>query len=169
MALFGGGRDISLFRHVNRELLRNIITQQCAIYKFSIEQTTTNMYGEASGGKFMEGPYLFNALITVDDATSPVNEFGVDFNWGITVAFLRDDLIEADIHPEVGDIILYQESYFEIDNTNETQYFAGKTPDYPYEDNPLNPGLENFGYNVSIVCSTHYTPADKFNIIKQRL
>jgi hypothetical protein len=169
MALFGGGRDISLFRHVNRELLRNIITQQCAIYKFSIEQTTTNMYGEASGGKFMEGPYLFNALITVDDATSPVNEFGVDFNWGITVAFLRDDLIEADVHPEVGDIILYQESYFEIDNTNETQYFAGKNPDFPYEDNPLNPGLENFGYNVSIVCSTHYTPADKFNIIKQRL
>jgi hypothetical protein len=169
MALFGGSRDISLFRHVNRELLRNIITQQCAIYKFSLEQTTTNMYGEASGGRFLEGPYLFNALITVDDATSPVNEFGVDFNWGITVAFLRDDLVEADVHPEVGDIILYQESYFEIDNTNETQYFVGKNPDFPYEANPLNPGLSEFGYNVSIVCSTHYTPADKFNIIKQRL
>ena len=169
MALFGGSRDVSLFRKVNRELLRNVITQQCAIYKFSLEQTTTNMYGEASGGRFLEGPYLFNALITVDDATSPVNEFGVDFNWGITVAFLRDDVVEADVHPEVGDVILYQESYFEIDNTNETQYFAGKNPDFPYEANPLNPGLENFGYNVSIVCSTHYTPADKFNIIKQRL
>ena len=69
MALFGGSRDISLFRHVNRELLRNIITQQCAIYKLSLEQTTTNMYGEASGGKFIEGHYLFNALITVNDAT----------------------------------------------------------------------------------------------------
>ena len=169
MALFGGSRDISLFRKVNRELLGNIITQQCSLYKFSLEQTTTNMYGEASGGKFLEGPYLFNALITVDDATSPVNEFGVDFNWGVTVAFLRDDLIEKNVHPEVGDIILYQESYFEVDNTNETQYFAGKNPDFPYESNPLNPGLENFGYNVSIVCSTHYTPADKFNIIKQRL
>ena len=169
MALFGGSRDVSLFRKVNRELLRNVITQQCAIYKFSLEQTTTNMYGEASGGRFLEGPYLFNALITVDDATSPINEFGVDFNWGITVAFLRDDVVEADVHPEVGDVILYQESYFEIDNTNETQYFAGKNPDFPYEANPLNPGLENFGYNVSIVCSTHYTPADKFNIIKQRL
>ena len=169
MALFGGARDISVFRHVNRELLGNVITQQCALYKFSLEQTTINMYGEASEGKFLEGPYLFNALITVDDATSPVNEFGVDFNWGITVAFLRDDVVEADVHPEVGDVILYQESYFEIDNTNETQYFAGKNPDFPYEANPLNPGLENFGYNVSIVCSTHYTPADKFNIIKQRL
>ena len=37
MALFGGERDISLFRHVNRELLGDIITQQCAVYKFKIE------------------------------------------------------------------------------------------------------------------------------------
>jgi hypothetical protein len=29
--------------------------------------------------------------------------------------------------------------------------------------------LENFGYNVSIICTAHYTPADKYNIIKQRL
>ena len=85
-----------------------------------------------------------NYTITVNDNTSPVNEMGVDFDWGITVAFLRDDLVTANVHPEVGDIILYQESYFEIDNTNETQYFMGKTPDYPYSSNPLNPGLENF-------------------------
>ena len=169
MALFGGSRDISLFRHLNRELLKNVITQQCALYKFSLEETNVNMYGEASEGRFLEGPYLFNALITVNDATSPVNDLGVDFDWGITVAFLRDDFTEANVHPEVGDVILYQESYFEIDNTNETQYFMGKTPDYPYSSNPLNPGLENFGYNVSIVCSTHYTPGDRFNIIKQRL
>ena len=92
MALFGGARDISVFRHVNRELLGNVITQQCALYKFSLEQTTVNMYGEASEGKFIEGPFLFNSLITVDDNTSPITEFGVDFNWGITAAFLRDDL-----------------------------------------------------------------------------
>ena len=148
MALFGGSRDVSVFRHVNRELLGNVITQQCALYKFSLEQTTVNMYGEASEGRFLEGPYLFNALITVNDATSPVNDLGVDFDWGITVAFLRDDFTEANVHPEVGDVILYQESYFEIDNTNETQYFMGKTPDYPYSSNPLNPGLENFGYKI---------------------
>jgi hypothetical protein len=127
------------------------------------------MYGEASEGKFLEGPFLFNSLITVNDNTSPVNEMGVDFDWGITVAFLRDDLVAANVHPEVGDIILYQESYFELDNTNETQYFAGKNPDFPYEANPLNPGLGNFGYNVSVICTAHYAPADKYNIIKQRL
>ena len=169
MALFGGSRDISVFRHVNRELLGNVITQQCALYKFSLEQTTTNMYGEASGGKFLEGPFLFNSLITVDDNTSPTSELGVDFNWGITAAFLRDDLVEANVHPEVGDIILYQESYFEIDNTTDTQYFVGKDPEYPYSINPLNPDLNWFGYNVSIICDCHYVPADRLGIIKSRV
>lgn len=169
MALFGSSRDISMFRKINRELLGNVITQQVAIYKYVLDKTKVNMYGEASGGKFFNGPLLLNALITVQANTSPTNEFGVDFGWAIKVAFLRDDLVDAAIVPEVGDVILYQESYFEIDNTVHTQYFAGKDPDYPYSQNPLNPGLENFGYNVSLVCDTHYIPADRVNIIKQRL
>jgi len=169
MALFGSSRDISMFRKINRELLGDIITQQVAMYKYVLDKTKVNMYGEASGGKFFDGPILLNALITVNDNTSPTSEFGVDFNWSVKVAFLRDDLVDANIQPEVGDVLLYQESYFEIDNTVHTQYFAGKDPDYPYNANPLNPGLENFGYNVSVVCDAHYIPADRVNIIKQRL
>lgn len=169
MAIFGSARDISMFRKINRELLGDVITQQIAFYKYILDKTTTNMYGEASGGKYFENPVLLNALITVGDNTSPVNEFGVDFNWNIKAAFLRDDLVDANVHPEVGDVLLYQESYFEIDNTNIKQYFAGKDPDYPYSQNPLNPGLNQFGYNVSVVCETHYIPADRVNIVKQRL
>ena len=127
------------------------------------------MYGEASGGKYYEGPSLFNSLITIENKTDGTSEFGVDFNWSIKVAFLRDDLLDANVVPQIGDIILYQESYFEVDNTYDTQYFVGKDPDYPYAANPLNPGLENFGYSVSVICETHYTPADRLNIIKTRL
>ena len=169
MALFGSSRDISMFRKINRELLGDVITQQLVFYKYVLDKTKINMYGEASGGKFFEGPILLNALITVGDNTSPTSEFGVDFNWDIKVAFLRDDLVDANVHPEVGDVLLYQESYFEIDNTNIKQFFVGKDPDYPYATNPLNPGLDQFGYNVSVVCETHYIPADRVNIIKQRL
>ena len=169
MALFGGARDISMFRKVNRELLGDIITQQVAVYKYVLDKTKTNMYGEASDGKFFTLPVLLNALITVADNTSPTNEFGVNFNWSIKVAFLVDDLIDANIIPEIGDVFLYQESYFEIDNTVHTQYFAGKDPDYPYSVNPLNPNLDQFGYNISLVCDAHYIAADRVNIVKQRL
>jgi hypothetical protein len=169
MALFGGSRDISMFRHVNRELLRDIITQQCALYKFVLDKTIINMYGEASGGKFYTEPVLLNGLIKLNPNTSPVSELGVDFDWSIEVALLRDDLVEANINPEVGDIILYQESYFEIDNTTATQLFVGKDPAYPNSPNPWNPGLVNFGSDVSVVCSAHYIPGDRVNIINQRL
>jgi len=70
---------------------------------------------------------------------------------------------------DLGDIVLYQESYYEIDDLISNQYFGGKNPDYPNkgsngQQNPLNPQLEKFGANVSIVARTHYVPSDKLNI-----
>lgn len=168
-ALFGSSRDVSFVRKMNRELMGNIISQQCAFYKYKLNETKINMYGEASGGKFFDGPILFNALITVGDNTSPTSDLGVNFDWPVSFAFLRDDLVEANVHPEVGDVILYQESYWEVDNTNIVQYWVGKDPDYPMEANPLNPGLANFGYNVSVTCECHFIPTDRVNIIRTRL
>jgi hypothetical protein len=169
MALFGSSRDVSFIRRLNRELMGNIISQQCAFYKYKLAETKVNMYGEASGGKYFDGPVLLNALITPSDNTSPTSDFGVDFNWPVNFAFLRDDLVTANLHPDIGDVILYQESYWEVDNTNTVQFFAGKDPDFPYSPNPLNPGLENFGYNVSVTCECHYIPADRLNLTKTRL
>jgi hypothetical protein len=154
---------------MNREVMGNVISQQCAFYKYKLAETKINMYGEASGGKYYDGPVLMYALITVGDNTSPTSDLGVNFDWPVSFAFLRDDLVDADVHPEVGDIILYQESYWEVDNTNITQFWGGKDPDFPMEQNPLNPGLANFGYNVSVTCECHYVPTDRLNIVRTRL
>ena len=168
-ALFASSRDASFLRYMNREVMGNVISQQCAIYKYKLAETKINMYGESSGGKFFDDPVLLYALITIGDNTSPTSELGVNFDWPMSFAFLRDDLVDANVHPEVGDIILYQESYWEVDNTNITQFWGGKDPDYPYNPNPLNPGLEEFGYNVSVTCECHYVPADRVNIVRTRL
>ena len=169
MALFGSSRDVSFIRGMNREVMGNVISQQCSFYKYILQKTTVNLYGEASGGKFFDGPVLLNALITVGDQTSPTSELGVGFDWPMTFAFLRDDLTDASLVPEVGDIILYQESYWEVDNAGSANFFAGKDPEFPNSINPLNPGLDQFGYNISIVCECHYVPSDKLNLIKSRL
>ncbi len=168
-ALFGGARDISMFRHINRELMKDIITQQCALYTIILDKTITNLYGEAPAGKFYTEPVLLNALIEVGSQSHPINEQGVDFDWKIKFSFLLDDIRDANVNPNVGDIIMFQDSYFEIDTTNVTQFFVGKDPDYPYEPNPLNPGLSEFGYNVSVICDTHYVPKDRINLSKARL
>lgn len=64
---------------------------------------------------------------------------------------------------------MYNEGYYEVHTTNANRYITGKNPDYPYEPNPLNPGLENFGTNLSIICQTLYVPADKVQITKERI
>ena len=169
-ALFGGKRDISLFRGLNRELLHDIITQQCVYYKLKLNETKVNMYGEAAGARHYFEPVLLNTLIQRENQDFPSDDLeGVDFEWGITYKFFRDDLVKAQIVPEVGDIIMYNEGYYEVETTNANQFFAGKNPRYPYEPNPLNPGLDKFGTSVSIICKTIYVPADKVQITRERL
>ena len=77
---------------------------------------------------------------------------------------------------------MYQEAYYEIDSTSEYQLFVGKDPAYPFDDStgqnvpaaPLNinplpeTDLNRFGYNVSVICQTHYIPADKVQITLER-
>ena len=162
--MFGGLRDVSLIRKLNRELLGNIITQQASFYKYKLQETKVNLYGEAAGVKYYDGPFLFNCLINRADQTYPVSELGVNYQVGITFSFFRDDLVDASVVPEVGDIILYQDAYYGVQSTIINQYFVGKNPDYPNNVNPLNPGLEEFGSNISIICDTYYIPADKVAI-----
>jgi hypothetical protein len=173
MALFGGSRDISLFRKVNRELMGNIISQEVVYYKCDVQETKVNMYGESSGGRVFNPPVLINALVERQDQTAPIENELVGFQWPISFKFLRDDLVDANLVTEIGDFIMWNNGYWEIDNTNANQLFVGKDPNYPYYDdngnNPLNPGLENFGYNISLTCTAHYVPADKVGITKERI
>tara|TARA_R110002020_G_scaffold363487_1_gene575787 strand:- start:330 stop:839 length:510 start_codon:yes stop_codon:yes gene_type:complete len=169
MAIFGSIRDASLVRHLNRELLHDVITQQCALYKIKVAETKVNIYGESSGAKYYYQPVLLNTLIDRGEMEQPTSDFGVDYSREVEFKFFRDDLVDANIVPEVGDIILYYQDYFEIDTVIDNQLWSGKDPKFPYNVNPLNPGLEGFGMDVSIICKTHYTSADRVQISKERI
>ena len=107
--MFTSQRDMSVVRKLNRELMGNIITQQCAVYQYKLEETKVNLYGEASEEKFYNGPFLFNVLINRSNEEFGENEEGVQYSQPIEFYFLRDDLTEKKVDLEVGDIILYQE------------------------------------------------------------
>ena len=189
MALFGSARDVSMFRSISRELMWDVIVQECAIYKFRLEETNVNIYGEAAEEKYYEAPILLNVLIDRQDQNFPESDLGVDFTGARTFRFLRDDLVGVrvdgyknnsgtreigEIVPEVGDIIWYEKGYYEIYNLINNQLFVGKDPDYPNKDdngyNAMgNYDLENFGYDVSIIAEAHYVPADRVGISEERL
>ena len=180
-ALFGGERDVSLFRHINREMLGDIITQQVSFFKLKLEETTFNVYGEAPGEKYYVGPILFDCLVEKPEPQFENRDQRTEFAKNIRVRLLKDDFLAksveynlgtrygADLKAEVGDIIMYNEDYFELTNVILNQHFVGKDPNYPNATNPYSPGLEKYGTDLSIICDAVYVSPDKVGITRERL
>ena len=162
MTLFGGSRDISLFRHINKELVNNIIQQSVGYYTVNLEKTSSNIYGESTH-KTYNNPILVNCLI---ERTPPVwgeTEFGTDVTQDITVRFLRDILVDINLVPQVGDVVLWQEDYYEISGVIENQLVVGKDPSYAYDD------TTDFGSSLSIIVTAQYIRPEKLGIKQERL
>jgi len=163
MAIFGSSRDITTFRSISKELVNDVISQQCGYYKVSLSDTVPNIYGE-SPKKFYIGPVLLNCLIERGDFSFDQGDFGPDVKRPATFRFLKEDIMTANVHPEPGDIIMYNEVYYHADNVNENQLIVGKDSDYSY-----STGLENFGASYSVVILCHYISPDALGITQQRL
>lgn len=163
MALFGAKRDITMFTGVARELVDDIVTQQVGYYKVILPNTTPNVYGEALVKDYI-GPVLLNCLIVRGDFRTLNEDFGPDSRREVTFRFLKESLIEANIVPEIGDIVMYNELYYEVDNYNENQLILGKDSDYAYSE-----GLQNFGNSFSVILDAHLTTPERLGIQQFRL
>ena len=147
-------KDLEFFDTVNKELLGNpqtdksgIINQEVVVYKVSVYETETNLYGEASSGKRYQNGVKLTCLITADDFDFETNEFGPDNRQNVTFAFQRDYLIDVNFRPNIGDIVSWNDGYFEINSFNENQLVGGQT------DN-----------NHSIVATAHLVRLSSLNI-----
>ena len=163
MALFGSVRDAGMIIGVAQEFVANVVTEQIGYYKVILPATQPNVYGEALVKDYI-GPVLLNCLIVRNDFTTTADNFGPDTKRDVDFRFLKVDLEYANVVPEVGDIVMYNELYYEVDNTNENQYFLGKNPQYAYSQ-----GLDQFGASISIICNTHLTSPERLGITIQRL
>ena len=162
MALFGGSRDISLFRTLNEELLKDIIQTEVAYYKFALEATQVNVYGEAPGKNYFE-PLKIACLIDRQDQAWASDDFGPDVNQTISFRFLKDDLKNINLLPEVGDILLFRNNFYEVDSRIENQLIMGRDPDYA-----ISTETSTFGESFSIILNTHISRVDKLNLIPLR-
>lgn len=160
MALFGGSRDVSLFRSINRELLHRIIDVEVLVYKLNLSSTTMNVYDETTN-KVYESAVLIPSLITIDDQSWNADDYSADITQTATFAFLRDDLVDRNIPISIGDIIEFKSRFFEIDSIVENQNVVGKDPDSWF-------GGSDHGYNVSIICQAHVTRQSKLDIVETR-
>ena len=163
MALYGRNKDVLLFQGLNTELLHRIIEQQVGYYKPQLEDTPSNIYGEAQNKTWI-GPVLLKCLLDRGEQTVTNDDFGVDRNRVLSARFLRKDLLDANVVPEIGDVILWNEDYYEVDNLVENQLVVGKDPSYPYSDT-----VDDFGSSHSIIVECYYTRPERIGLKEQRM
>ena len=162
MALFGGSRDISLFNSLNKELINDIIQTEVGYYKFALERTTANVYGESMGKMFYE-PVRIACLIDRSDQSWSSDDFGSDMDQTINFKFLKDELININLVAEVGDILLFRNNFYEVDNRIENQLVLGRDSDYSISTETIDHG-ESF----SILINAHISRVEKLNLIPLR-
>ena len=150
--------DRDFMDRVNNELVGDlpsnqdgIINQTIVIYQHAIQETKTNMYGEASEGKVYKRPVKLPCIVDAADFDFNYDDFGPDNRQSVSFAFQRAYLVEVDLRPEIGDIMKWNDGYFEVDKFNENQLIGG-----------------NFDNSHSIVVSAHLTRMPTTNLEEYR-
>ena len=152
-------RDTDLAKRFNDELVGNlkddkcgIIGQDIVIYRISTYETTPNMYGEAGEkGKVYEAGVKLSCIVEAGDFDWNNDEFGADTRQEVQFHFQRDMLIDVNFRPDIGDIVSWNDGYFEINGTNENQLIGGQT-----------------GNNWTISCTAHLSRINTLNIERTR-
>ena len=162
MSLFGGSRDISLFNTVSKELINDIIQSEVGYYKFALEKTTSNVYGESQGKVYYE-PVRIACLMKREDQSWSSDDFGSDVNQTLNFRFLKEELKDINLVPEVGDILLFRNNFYEVDSKIENQLILSKDPDYA-----ISTGTTDFGSSHSIILNTHISGIERLNLIPLR-
>jgi hypothetical protein len=150
---FFSERDLRVINSFNGELMGDIIQTEVTIFKLSAAETIVNVYGEsapATGKQFYPGVEI-TALIDRADIDTSYDEFGPDRNQSVVFKMRENMLRLVNLYPEVGDILLFNARYHEIDNVVQEQFLGG-VPDKSH----------------SIIVNTHYSRLSKLNLVKRQ-
>ena len=147
MAKFVSSKDFTFFQHVNKEISAEIIDTLVILYKLNLDYVKTNIYGESTEKISYTGVELSAFIDYKPNTVINSADFGVDQTQEAEFRFVRSILEERHIYPEIGDIIGYNDAFYEINNIKEVQLIAGRP-----------------GYNESIICETHLTRRSNIQI-----
>ena len=147
-------RDLKVINSFNAELMGDVIQTLVTVYKIAVNETKTNVYGEAdpnTGLSFYPGVEI-TALIDRADITTEYSEFGPDRSQAVVFKFREEMLKAVNLFPEVGDIVLFNERYHEIDNVVQEQFLGGVSDK-----------------SHSIIVNTHYSKLSKVNLVNRQI
>jgi hypothetical protein len=130
-------QDYHTMLRINRELVNTIIDTPVVLYKLNQEITQVNSYGESQSKVWYVGVQI-PAIIKREQQSPLADMQTINFVQKCEFSLLRQECQDRNIYPETGDIIEFFNDYWEINNVNENQLYAGREE-----------------LNHSIICETH--------------
>lgn len=120
-------RDMNFINSINAELMSDIIQTEVTVFKMAADVTTTNIYGEnkASEGKTYYPGIEITAIIDRAEIATDTDDFGPNRKQNVVFKFREKMLRAINFFPQVGDLVLFNERYHEIDNVVQEQFLGG--------------------------------------------
>lgn len=143
-------RDVRFMNSVNGELMRDIIEQSVVVYKINPNETVTNVYEEAITKYYYPGVQT-TCFVETDPQSTLYEGFGPDVKKGTLFRFHQKLCEIKNVYPEVGDIVAWEQAYFELSNIVENQFLGGQPEK-----------------NYSLICNAHMTRLSKLNISERQ-
>lgn len=145
-------RDLNLINSLNGELMGDIIENLVYIYKISPNETKTNIYGETASesGKWYLPAIQMSVLVERPEMTAEYDDFGPNRSQTHVFKMREKMLKEVNFYPEIGDIVFWNDKYYEIDNVIQEQLLGGQADK-----------------SHSIICNAHYTKISSLNVIER--
>ncbi len=146
MAKFFNARDINFIKLISEEVVDYVVEQAVTLFKMSVGESRTNLYGE-SLGKVYRQPANLMCIVDREVKNYQYEDFGPDATQLAEFRFNRQRLrthevpqirsingneIPADSiqntkygYPEIGDILEFNNDHWEIDKINESRFIHG--------------------------------------------
>lgn len=144
-------RDVRMMNSINGELLKDIIEQIVILYKINPNETSANLYGESIDKYYYPGVET-SCLVESDQRSTLYDGFGPDVKKGTLFRFHQKLCEIKAMYAEVGDIVFWENSYFEIDQVAENQFLGGQPEK-----------------NYSLLCNAHLSRLSRLNIVDREL
>lgn len=166
MALFASRRDSGFMASVNREILDRITGMEILYYKLSIDQSPSSIYDETTNKVYYE-PVVLGVHIAKQDVQTDDSELGLlESSQTVMFGFLREELERIQLITQVGDIIRWDSTFYEVDNIRKENYWWGRNPDeFVAADRGAVPPQ---GWAYSVVVEAHRSTMTSVNLQNMR-
>jgi hypothetical protein len=146
MAIFNLEKEWLFINQVSEELVKNVIDNTFKLYKHAVSDTKTNLYGESTETSYML-PVQVYGIFSRSPQENVEGEHGTNVGQKVTFSLQREDLKLKQVYPEIGDILEYNNSFYEIDNVEENVLIEGQPEK-----------------NFSVICTTHMSRRSRLDI-----